>query len=630
MQSPITILSQYWGYPAFRGNQETIISDVLQGKDILAMMPTGGGKSICYQVPALIMDGICLVVSPLIALMQDQVARLKELGISAACIHAGMHTQAVIRVLDNAVQGAYKLLYVSPERLQTTLFNEYLPAMQISFIAVDEAHCVSQWGHDFRPDYLKIALIKEELDDIPFLCLTATATTAVQNDIALQLKLQKPILYTQSFERKNIYYKVHYTENKQKELLEALSLVSTSSIVYCRSRKQTEVLVGYLAQNGLEAICYHAGMAKNKREDAQLAWMQGKVKTIIATTAFGMGIDKQDVGLVVNYDAPEHIEAYYQESGRAGRNGQPAKSLILYNQTDINRLERSVEIQFPSIDYLRQVYQCVAEYLQVPISAEPYRYYDFDLKDFCEKFKLDAAIASNALKILEQEGLWTLTEAVFNPPTVFVTSTRQELDNVINTYPELAHCLTTLLRLYGSLFQYPTAIRIVVIAKQMKTIKEQVEKILCRLHGMGMLEYIPQKEGPQLFFHHYRVDSKQLIINTDRIAKLKKRYEERTNAIITYLHNNSQCRTRLLLAYFDEQKQTDCGHCDVCATRQKQNINNDNLHQSILQQATIPVNIHTIVAQLYSYDKQLVMSSIRRMVDEKKLRLSADGTVTKN
>ncbi len=594
------------------------------------MMPTGGGKSICYQVPALIMDGICLVVSPLIALMQDQVARLKELGISAACIHAGMYTKAVIRVLDNAVHGAYKLLYVSPERLQTTLFNEYLPAMQISFIAVDEAHCVSQWGHDFRPDYLKIALLKEVFNDMPFLCLTATATTAVQNDIALQMKLQKPILYTQSFERKNINYSVHYSENKNKELVDALMQTNTSSIVYCRSRKRTEVLLGYLTQHSIEAISYHAGMAKDKREDAHQAWMQDKVKTIIATTAFGMGIDKQDVGLVVNYDAPEHIEAYYQESGRAGRNGQSAQSLILYNQTDINRLERSVEIQFPSIDYLRQVYQCVAEYLQVPISAEPYRYYDFDLKDFCEKFKLDAAIASNALKLLEQEGLWTLTEAVFNPPTVFVTCTRQELDNVMNTYPELAHCLTTLLRLYGSLFQYPTAIRTVVIAKQMKTNKEQVEKILHRLHGMGVLEYIPQKEGPQLFFHHYRVDSKQLIINTNRIAKLKKRHEERTNAIVAYLYNNNQCRTKLLLSYFDEHKLTDCGHCDVCASKHKQNINYVTLYQNILQQTTIPVSIHTIVAQLHSYDKQVVMSTIRRMVDEKKLHLSADGIVTKN
>ncbi len=629
MQQPVTILSQYWGYPAFRGNQEAIINDVLLGKDILALMPTGGGKSICYQVPALMMDGLCIVVSPLIALMQDQVARLKEAGIAAACIHAGIHIQGVIRVLDSAVHGAYKLLYVSPERLQTTLFNEYLPAMQISFVAVDEAHCVSQWGHDFRPDYLKIVLLRDVFDNIPFLCLTATATTAVQNDIALQLKLQSPVLYTQSFERRNLYYTVHYTENKQKELLEALIQTSTSSIVYCRSRKQTEVLVGYLAQNGIEAISYNAGMTKEKREDAQQAWMQNKVKTIIATTAFGMGIDKQDVGLVVNYDAPEHIEAYYQESGRGGRNGQAAQSLILYNQTDLNRLERSIEIQFPPTDYLRHVYQCVAEYLQIPISAEPYSYYDFDLKDFCEKFKLDAAIAANALKLLEQEGLWTLTEAVFNPPTVFITCTRQELDNVMNTYPELAYCITTLLRLYGTLFQYPTAIRTVAIAKQMKTNKEQVEKLLLKLHDMGVLEYATQKEGPQLFFHHYRVDSKQLIINTNRIAKLKKRHEERTNAIVAYLHNNNQCRTRLLLAYFDEEKQTDCRHCDVCASKQKQNISHTALQESILQHITKPMSIHTIMEALTGYDKQLIMTTIRSMIDEKRLRLSADGTVTK-
>lgn len=629
MASAKDILRQYWGYDAFRGNQEAIIADVLAGKDILALMPTGGGKSICYQVPAMVMDGMCLVVSPLVALMQDQVSRLKEAGISAACIHAGMSYNAVKLLLQNAMHGAYKLLYVSPERLQSDQFNEFLPELEISFIAVDEAHCVSQWGHDFRPDYLKIASLREVFKDIPLLALTATATAAVQNDIALQLKLKTPLLYTQSFERKNIEYTVSYSENKNPALLDLLKHNLSSNIIYCRSRRQTEMLVRYLAQEGLRAVAYHAGMTKDKRNAAQQAWMQNQVPTIVATTAFGMGIDKADVGLVVNYDAPEHLEAYYQEAGRAGRNGQASKSVILYNNTDINRLQRSTDILFPQVEYLRHVYQSVAEYLQIAIGTEPYRYYDFELKDFCEKFKLDASVASSALKLLEQEGLWTLTDAVFSPPTIYINVNRAELDEVINTYPELSYTITTLLRLYGSLFQYPTAIRIFTIAKQMRCKMEEAERLLNRLHAMGIIEYAKQKDGPQMFFHHYRVDSKHLIIDTNRINKLKKRHEERTAAIIQYLENEQTCRSKILLTYFDEVLEKDCLHCDVCLNIYAKQTDNQSLINDILSVLQIPQHSTTIVNALPRYDRDKIISAIRSMADEKIILIEANGFIRK-
>lgn len=623
------ILKQYWGYDAFRGNQESIINDVLTGKDILALMPTGGGKSLCYQVPALLMDGLCLVVSPLVALMQDQVDRLKGLGIGAACIHAGMSYNAVKHLLQHAMHGAYKLLYVSPERLQSDQFNEFLPELDISFIAVDEAHCVSQWGHDFRPDYLKITSLREVFKDVPILALTATATTSVQNDIALQLKLRRPLLYTQSFERKNIEYIVSYSENKNPALLQLLQTSSTSNIIYCRSRRQTEVLVKYLAQEQIPAVAYHAGMAKDKRKAAQEAWMQNEVKTIVATTAFGMGIDKPDVELVVNYDAPEHLEAYYQEAGRAGRNGQPSQSVILYNNIDINRLQLSTDVLFPLVEYLRHVYQCVAEYLQIAIGTEPYRYYDFELKDFCEKFKLDASVASSALKLLEQEGLWTLTDAVFSPPTIFINVSRAELDEVINTYPELGYTITTLLRLYGSLFQYPTAIRLFAIARQMKCKMEDAEKLLNRLDAMGIIEYAKQKDGPQMFFHHYRVDSKHLIIDTNRINKLKKRHEERTLAMINYFENDSTCRSKIMLAYFDEELKHACGHCDVCLNNQSKEVDNQSIIDSVLSLLSEPKHSTAIIASLPDYGRDKIISAIRSMADEKIILIEANGFIRK-
>lgn len=624
------ILKQYWGYNGFRPLQQEIIESILAGRDTLALLPTGGGKSLCYQVPALAQPGLCLVISPLIALMQDQVKRLKSLEIPAECIHSGMHYMDVKRILENTVQRAYKLLYVSPERLQTGLFLEYLPAFDLRMIAVDEAHCISQWGHDFRPDYLKIAFLKDIFKTIPVLALTASATPVVQEDIITQLQLERPAIFLQSFERVNITYEVCYSENKNRDVADFLKTSTGASIIYCRSRRQTEALSKHLAQHDIPSLFYHAGMSREKRENAQQAWMNDEVKTMIATTAFGMGIDKPDVRAVIHYDAPEHLEAYYQETGRAGRDGKTATALALYNQTDINRLVDSTGIQFPPETYLRQVYQSVAEYLQIPIGTEPHQYYPFDLQDFCKKFGLQAVPASHALRLLEQEDLWTITEAAFHPAAIFITATRNELDELAVTYPDLGMVVTILLRLYGTLFSHPTAIYLPVIARQLKIKQELAEQFIYKLQDMEILEYRKPLDKPQLFFHHYRVDSRHLLIDMKRITRLRQQHESRTKAMVHFLKNDNICRNRVLLSYFGEKPGKDCMHCDICAakhtiSRQPEKTLRENILQ-LLEKETI--TIHELDTHFPPAIRTQITALIRAMIDEGSLRLSPNGGIS--
>lgn len=592
---------------------------------MLALLPTGGGKSLCYQVPALMQDGICLVVSPLISLMQDQVKQLTDKGIMATAIYAGMHYNDVKRTLDNMQYGPYKLLYVSPERLQSDQFQAYLPTLNLSMIAVDEAHCVSQWGHDFRPDYLKIASLRRLFDDIPFLSLTASATQKVQEDIVQQLQLKQPVVVNQSYERSNIFYQVIYTENKNAALLQQLNEIKGTSIVYCRSRRQTETTTKYLQQHNIKALSYHAGMSRDKRTSNQKAWTAGNNVVMVATTAFGMGIDKPDVRLVVHYDAPDHLEGYYQESGRAGRDGKPARAVLFYNNIDLNRLQDSVMLNFPPEAYLRQVYQSIAEYFQIPIGTEPHKYYDFDIQDFCSKFKLEAIPALRALKLLEQEGLWTLTDAVYNPPTVLFTIDKRGLDAVIHAHPQLAMLCTTLLRLYGNILHTPVAINMTVVARHIKAGKDMVEHMLLRLQALEVIDYYQPRRGPQLFFHHYRVDSRHLIINLQRIGNLRRLHEQRIKAVQQYLINTKECRNKLLLRYFDEQTTDKCGHCDVCARDNGIAMTEADILKYL---SAVPVLVQTIADKYPVAIRQQVLALIRIMADERKIKLYADATVS--
>jgi ATP-dependent DNA helicase RecQ len=626
MPTPEQILKQYWGFKEFRPMQKEIIESVLQGKDTLALLPTGGGKSLCYQLPALMNDGFCLVISPLIALMQDQVARLKERDIYAAAIYAGMHYYDVRRTLENMQYGPYKLLYISPERLQTSQFLDYLSSFNISMVAVDEAHCVSQWGHDFRPDYLKISVLKELFPNVPILALTASATPQVAADISTYLHLQQPAIFTQSFERKNIIYEVSYSQQKNTAIVETLQHHSGSSIVYCCSRKQTEVLSRYLQQNNIRAHHYHAGLSADTRKDIQQQWTRNEIEVIVATTAFGMGIDKADVRAVIHYDLPEDPESFYQESGRAGRDGKEALSLLLYNKQDITKLRSTIELRFPREEYLRQVYQSVAEYLQIPIGTEPNRYYNFDLSAFCKNFNLQSTAAHHALKLLEQEGLWTLSDSIAKKASIFIKASRQEVQDISLSYPELDYVLTGVLRMYGTLFQGETAISVKDIAKRLKLQENEVERALLALEEMDILEYKKPLTGSQIYIHHYRVDSRHLILDIQRINTLRKHYTERVEAMIDYVQNDSQCRTNQLLAYFKEQSPASCGHCDVCLRKQSTPRFDDKILSLLKDKQKTPVN--AVLSHFAPAQRETVLNAIRALADKEQVVLAPDGTIT--
>lgn len=559
---------------------------------------------------------MCLVISPLIALMQDQAARLRELDVSVALIQSGMHYNDVVNTLADAAENKYKILYVSPERLQTELFRDYLPQLDISMLAVDEAHCISQWGHDFRPAYRGISTVREMHRRIPILALTATATKEVQADIATQLQLKNPLVHRNSFARNNIFYEVAYSENKVGDVLHKLS--GDCSIVYCRSRKQTELLRDYANHAGITSTVYHAGLSRETREAAQESWMNNTTPTIMATTAFGMGIDKPNVRQVLHFDAPEHLEAYYQEAGRAGRDGKPSNAYAVYNRSDIKRLEESTALQYPPEDYLRQVYQSVVDYLQIPISAQPDKYYPFDIDEFCRRFKLSAREAIYALKLLEQEGLWTLSEAVYTPSTIHFTTNRYTLDDLQQSHPSLGYIVVGLLRMYNTIFHYPTKVREAAIARQLRISQEEIVRTLQQLAAMELIQYNRPGDGPQMFFHHYRVDSRHLHINRQRILQLRCQHEQRTQAMIGFLQNTETCRERMLLEYFGEQPTTDCGHCDVCRSKQPFAVSNKQIRPILLltlqQKRTVPITV--LLSMFEPTAKANILQIIREIADE--------------
>lgn len=619
------ILKKYWGYDSFRPLQKEIILHTLSGKDALALLPTGGGKSLCYQLPALVSNGFCLVISPLIALMEDQVNRLLDLNIPAACLHAGLDSHEVAEILQDVLNGNYKLLYISPERLQSPLFQEFLPDFRLNLIAVDEAHCISQWGHDFRPDYLKISFLKKMFPCVPVLALTASATLAVQEDICKYLRLKKPGIFKQTYSRANIFYEIRYSENKTADVLKKIRHQNGSAIIYCRSRKQTEILAKTLSGFGVPAVFYHAGMSKAGRGQAQKSWMEDRVRVMVGTTAFGMGIDKPDVRLVIHYDAPEHPEAYYQEAGRAGRDQKASEAVCFINQSDIRRLQESTFHHFPPEDFLRKVYQSVCEYLQIPIGAMPGQYFTFDLADFCKKFSLPPLPATHALKLLEQEGLWTLSDAVFSPATVVFTTDRRELDALVRFHPLPALVSTHILRLYGNAFSYSTVIRIQEIARHSKLKQEQVLMALKQLHAMGILRFNESKEGPKIFFHHLRTDSRHLIIDLNRIHILRKKHEERTRAMIEYLTERTLCRERFLLNYFNEHTKTSCGHCDNCLKANPAPVRSGDIRRQLQNLLHKTMSLEEITASFPACTSEKVIAQMRDMIDEELIERDEEG-----
>lgn len=564
LSTPLDILQEYWGHKAFRPLQEEIIQAVMDGKDTLALLPTGGGKSVCFQVPAMLKEGVCLVITPLIALMKDQVQGLRKRGITAQAIYSGMTITEVENILESARRGAYKFLYVSPERLQSRRFQDYCDGLPVSIIAVDEAHCISQWGYDFRPAYLLLAEIRNFFPKAPVLALTASATRKVQDDIVEKLKLKDAQRFTKSFARSNLSYTVRFEDGRMVHLRQILQKVPGSAIIYCRNRKRTQDIAAMLQAEGISAQYYHAGLAAAQRNQRQEDWINDVTRVIVCTNAFGMGIDKPDVRLVIHYDIPDSLEAYYQEAGRAGRDEQKAYAVLLCHESDLDDLQSRVALQFPEEVQIRHVYQCIVNYLHVAIGSSEGKYYDFDINEFTKVFHLNITVVYSAIRILEQEGILQLSESILLPSRVCFATNKQTLYAFEEAHPQVAPLIKALLRTYEGIFDVPVRI----YERQLDRILLQEEdEIMANLHWLdksGILQYEPRRDKPQMSFLQERVGVQQLRINMAQVALRKKAYEERLLAMTEYARNQTECRTIKLVTYFGEADSTDCGVCDIC------------------------------------------------------------------
>jgi ATP-dependent DNA helicase RecQ len=571
MKSPAEVLKEYWGYDEFRSLQPEIIQSILSGHDTLALLPTGGGKSICFQVPALCQEGICIVISPLIALMKDQVYNLKRRGISSAAIYSGMSYREIDLLLDNCIYGDVKLLYLSPERLQSELARERIKKMNISFIAVDEAHCISQWGYDFRPPYLQIPEIRDLIGDVPVLALTATATPEVVKDIQDKLQFRKGHVFQKSFARPNLAYVVRYVEGKEHKLIEILQKVKGSGVVYVRNRKRSREIAALLSQRGISADYYHAGLDSDQRSKKQEDWMAGKSRIMVSTNAFGMGIDKPDVRIVVHMELPDSLEAYFQEAGRAGRDGKKAFAVLLYNAADRFNLEQGFEKSFPPLQQVRQVYQALGSYLQLATGSGPGESYDFDIGRFCEIYKIPVFQTMSCLKMLEQSGWIALTEAIWTPSSVMVIANREQLYDYMLRFPSFDQILKSVLRAYQGVFNQFVSIKEEQIAKALNMATDEVIRALTMMSKENIILYNPRKDKPQIIFIKERVDSKNLDLDTDLYQFRKQRQLFSIQNAIAYAESH-QCRSQQLLAYFGETNAALCGQCDVCLDKTPQQL----------------------------------------------------------
>ncbi len=621
-----SILQQYWGYGAFRPMQEDIIQTVLQKKDCLALLPTGSGKSVCFQVPAMAMDGICLVISPLIALMKDQVAQLRKKGISALAIHTGMPFKEVNKTMQLALNGQIKFLYLSPERIQTSLFKEYLPSLPVSLIAVDEAHCVSQWGYDFRPQYLQIAQLREYLPAVPILALTASATPMVQEDICTQLQLSSPVIHKGSFIRESLSYSCFEDSSKLPKLKEILTKVEGSSIVYCRSRKRTVDISRNLSERGLSATFYHAGLSQEERNERQQNWTQNQVRIIVSTNAFGMGIDKSDVRTVVHYDIPDCLENYYQEAGRAGRDQKKAYAVLLYNEQDLAELQLQLEKKFPSPEIVRKVYQAMANFLHLATGTGAGQSFDFDLTLFCKNFDFDRSIAINALQLLQANGYCALNESVYEPARVQFIADRSWLESVEKNYPVLEPLLKTILRSIEGVFSYPGIISETYLARQLKTDRETIITWLKQLENLGVLDYLPAKDQPQLVLLTERVKAEYIQLDLKAIERRKEIAKERLEALIQYT-TGSACRSSYIGRYFGDEHIQDCGICDNCLAKKRKAYPVHQLNKQILSSLKSSTKtIDTLHQEIGDeVTRQEVLNAVRYLESEQLIRVQVSG-----
>lgn len=623
------ILVKYWGHSAFRPLQEDIINSVLEGRDTLALLPTGGGKSICFQVPALAREGLCIVITPLIALMQDQVENLKKKNINAVAIYSGMHRNQIELALDNCMFGDVKFLYLSPERLETEKFRAVLTRLKVNFIAVDEAHCISQWGYDFRPPYLRIAAIREFLPDAPVLALTATATPEVVFDIQEKLGFKQENVFQKSFERKNLTYVVQFEEDKLGRLLRVCNRIKGTGIVYVRNRRRTKEISEFLNSRKVSADFYHAGLDAATRDKRQKAWMDGQTRVMVSTNAFGMGIDKPNVRFVVHMDLPDSLEAYFQEAGRGGRDGNQSWAVMLYEKADIIDLKHNHALSYPALDVIKKAYHALGNYFQLATGSGKDRSFDFELTEFCNQFKLNPVVTFNALKFLEKEGYIMLSEDVGSPSLVNIKTKKENLYRFQVENPALDPFIKLLLRSYSGLFTTFSRISEAEIARRMPMPLNDVIKTLHKLNQLGLITYVPRKEKPQLLFLTERLDISSLQISRQHYQDRMQAAEKRMNSVIRYVSSTDQCRSQLLLSYFGEKESQRCGKCDVCIERNKLELSEfefkkvaEQIEPLISEQA---LTIEEIIPGIKGLNEDKILKAFRWLLDNDKITATGDN-----
>lgn len=609
MADYLKILKQYWGYDHFRGIQEDIIRSVGEGKDTLGLMPTGGGKSITFQVPALAQEGLCLVITPLIALMKDQVRNLRERGIKATAVYSGMTREEILIALENCIFGNYKFLYISPERLGTEIFQIKLRSMHVSLITVDESHCISQWGYDFRPAYLKIADIRQLLPGVPVIALTATATPEVVKDIQERLQFRQENVFRMSFERKNLAYIVRHTEDKEGEMLHILQRVNGSSIVYTRNRKKTKEIAQLLNRNHITATFYHAGLSDETKDLRQKAWLKGEYRVMVATNAFGMGIDKPDVRLVIHADVPDSPEAYFQEAGRAGRDGMKAYAVLLFCPRDKITLKQRISDTFPEKDYIRKVYEDINFYYQMAMGDGLGCTFAFNLDEFCHNFKHFPVQTDSALKILTRAGYLEYTDEQDNASRIMFTLTKEELYRIHEQNADTEKLIRILLRTYTGLFTDYAYINEELLAKRSGLSRPQIYETLLFLTRQHTLHYIPGKKTPYIIYTRERQETDRIYLSKEVYEERKESYRRRIEAMIEYAESENKCRSRMLLHYFGEKNEHNCGQCDVCLQHHhsglKQSQFDEISHQILALLKTSPFSPQELKTQIQAPEEQV-------------------------
>lgn len=630
MSTPLSILQQYWKHTAFRPLQEEIIQSVVNGIDTLALLPTGGGKSVCYQIPGILRGGTSLVISPLIALMKDQVDGLNKKGITAAAIHSGLQKEEVKNILQDAADGRFQFLYCSPERLESQLFKEFLSHIPVQLLVVDEAHCISQWGYDFRPAYCRISTIKEKLPGVPVIAVTASATPRVLEDIQQQLKLKMPAIFKQSFLRPNISYSAFNTESKINKILEILDKIPGSGIVYCNNRRQCKKISEAIVLQGIAADFYHAGLEQSIREQKQLNWINNKIRIMVCTNAFGMGIDKPDVRTVIHHDIPECLENYYQEAGRAGRDEKKAFAVLLWQEKDLITLMEQAELKFPPIQVIQQVYQAIADFLQIPVGSGEGIYYDFDFETFTQRFSLEPLLVVNVLRILEQEGHIQFNEQIFLPTQVSFTTDTQYLAQFEEMYPALEPVIKALLRTYPGIFNNRVSVYDQQLTRICRMNLEQIHTSLKQLQALGIIEYLPKKETPQIHFILNRAPAKYLHIQHEQYLERKKLYASRVNQMIAYARENNKCRSQFIGLYFGDEKAATCGVCDFCLRQKNKNISEKEfsiIETSIQNSPNHSIAIHTLFKTCEAINPTRIWEILNFLQAETKIEISEDKTI---